>query len=466
MANFISKPIWIVFLVLTTRLLGSEQFGVFVYLIAVSNIIAAFFEMGLDLQVMRSISPRKEKAGHFAGISIILRSLGVLGIIVVAGILYIFDYQYQEEYPLPLYVMGILQGIFLYILSHLRALFRSLELLKFEAISLAIEKNLIAILGLIILFTSADLYAFLTFYNAGSFVAVVVTLIMAIKLTKVRLNKIPTKAEAASILKPAFPFAIMNIIQVTYTRLGTVMLERLTGNQSWVGLYNAGSRFAGAFIVFPDTIMAAVYPVFCRVYDQRDKMWDLIQLSSRILLALAVPIGTTIFIAHYEFTALVFGDGYIEASAAIGVFGLMLIANSQVFVVGSVVSATGNQMSVNKLFGIIFLISVSAYIYFIPQYGYMAAAWITFWDQVALFLINFWVTRKFYNIGTYILNIARTLVFPIAAWFYYQSGFPIDNHILTLLLIGCWNLAGVFVMGLVKRDDLQQILKLRSKTVH
>ncbi len=460
-ANFVSKPVWIIFLILTTRLLGSEQFGIFVFLIAVSNIISAFFEMGLDLQIMRSISPKKDKAGHYAGISIFLRGLGVLGIIVVSSGLYLWLYQY--EYPLSLYVMGILQGIFLYILSHLRAIFRSLELLKYEAISLAIEKNLIAVLGLFILFTSAELQAFLMFYNAGSLIAVIITMVMAQRLTRVKFGVIPTPSDAASILKPAFPFAIMNIIQVIYTRLGTILLERLSGNLSWVGLYNAGSRFAGAFVVLPDTIMAAIYPVFCRVYEERDRMWELIQLASRILLAAAVPIGTTIFIAHYEFTMLIFGLEYIEASAAIGVFGLMLIVNSQVFVVGSVVSATGNQMKANKLFVAILLISVFLYVYFIPKYGYMAAAWITLWDQIALVAINYWVTRSYFKSRVYLLNVIRTLVFPAIAWYVYQMGLPIENGLVILLVIGLWNLAGVFVMGLVKRSDIQQLLNIRKQ---
>jgi O-antigen/teichoic acid export membrane protein len=445
---------------MTTRLLGAEQFGLFIYLITISAVISAFFEMGLDLQIVRLISPNKNKGSHFSSISLALRLLGVLLIVVAASVLYVLVY--QEDYDLWLYIIGITQGIFLFILSHLRAIFRSLELLKYEAISIAVEKLSIAVLGFIILLTTADLLLFFIFYNVGSLVAVVTSLYYIYKLTGFKRIKIPTSQEVSSILKPAMPFAVLNIIQVTFTRLGTLLLERLSGNIGWVGFHNAGARFADAFVVFPNTIMAAVYPVLCRVHEDIQIIWNLVQLTSRMLLALAVPVGTAIFIASYEFTMFVFGTEYIEAYNAIGVFGLTLIATSQVFIVGSVVSATGNQYKANYMLIVVFVLSLLAYLIFIPRYGYVAAAWITLADQSALFVINLLATRKYYRLREYGLNILRGFVFPVIAWYWYLN-FELDVHpvILFGIILG-WNFLGTLVTGLVRKNDVTHLIRLRS----
>lgn len=433
----------------------------FIYLITISAVISAFFEMGLDLQIVRLISPNKKQGADFSSISLALRLLGILGIVAAATVLYVLVY--QDDYDLWLYVIGITQGIFLFILSHLRAIFRSLELLKYEAISIAVEKMSIAVLGFIILLTTADLLWFFVFYNLGSLVAVFISLYYIYKLTGFRSIKIPTKHEANSILKPAMPFAVLNIIQVTYTRLGTLLLERLSGNIGWVGFHNAGARFADAFVVFPNTIMAAVYPVLCRLHEDLKVIWNLVQLTSRMLLALAVPVGTTIFIASYEFTMLVFGTEYIEAYQAIGVFGLTLIATSQVFIVGSVVSATGNQYKANYLLVGVFTISIIAYFAIIPRFGYYGAAWITLADQAALFVINIIAARKYFRLREYGLNILRGFVFPIIAWAIYVN-VEVDLHPVILFgtILG-WSFLGTLATGLIRKDDIIQLIRLRGE---
>lgn len=460
LANAVSKPIWLVFIVMTTRLLGEEHFGIFTYLITVSAVIAAFFEMGLDLQIVRLISPQKNNASRYTETSIYLRMIGVVAMLVTAMVLYYA--MYTDKYTPSVYAMGILQGVFLFILSHLRAIYRSMEILKYEAISIACEKLLVAALGFFILFASADLLQFLIFYNIGSFIALLISLGFVYKITGVFLPRIPSVESMTLVLKPARTFAILNIMQVAYTRLGTLVLERVTGNLGWVGFHNAGARFADAFVVFPNIIMAAIYPVMCRVQNDVVVIWNLTHLTSRMLLALAVPIGTTIFIANYEFTSLVFGSQYIQAASAIGVFGLTLIVTSQVFIVGSVVSATGNQPKANYLLIGAFVMSLTLYIIFIPKYGFYAAAWITLIDQIMLFCLNYWVTKSYYRFKIYILNLLRAFLFPVIAWiglYYYSISV---SPVLLILLLLSWNFLGTLVMGLIKKEDLIRIQQLRS----
>jgi O-antigen/teichoic acid export membrane protein len=460
LANIVSKPIWLVFIVLTTRLLGSEQFGIFIFLLTLGSIICAFTELGLDLQVVRSISPNKGEAARISGISIALRLFGVVIFTLISLVL--FQFVFKTDYSIEIFLAGIFHTSILFVTNHIRAIFRSLELLKYEAISYTTEKFLLTFFGITSLFLSGDLLFFLIAYNGGALLTLIITGVFLRKLTGFTSPKIPTKTEVVSLLKPALPFAYLNIIQMIYTRLGILLLERLSGNLTWVGFYSAGSRFSDAFVVFPNTIMAAVYPVFCRIHEDVKSMWNLVGTTSRALLAIAVPVGFTIFTAHFEFTHIVFGDEYIEASMAIGVFGITLIAMSQVYIFGSIVSATGNQHKTNAFMSVLIFFSLAAYLIFIPKFGYIAAAIITCIDQFILFAINYFVARKYVNHKEYAFNLFRVSIFPITGLFMFPLFAEFTSGITLIFIVLMWNTIGTVATGLIRIADIKNLLNFRS----
>lgn len=460
LANVVTKPLWLVFIILSARILGAGDFGIFMFLIAISYVIGSIVELGLDLQIIRSISPDKNKAGEKIKVSIFVRLICSLIFGLTAVLLY--QLLFAADYPPLLFTLAILFGIQFFFVTHLRAIFRSVEIVKFEAISVITEKAFTTVAGLFVLYTSADLIHYVVVYNVGLFLAILYSLYILRRLTGFALS-VPSWPEVKALLVPAKPFAILNIIQVTFTRLGTLLIERLSGNPVWVGFHNAGARFAESFIVFPNTIIAAVYPVMCRVYSEHDKIWNLASLSARILLFISIPVGLTMFTANHEFTNLVFGDEYLEAAHAIGWFGLSIIASSQVFVFGSIVSASGRQAASNRLLMVAFPISLLSYILFIPPFGFLAAAIITFADQAALLLINLWVGRTMVKLRSYIFTLVKCLIFPVIGYFGYQTGLLSQFSDLSVLaVLAIWNASGILVTRTLSLSDIREIRALQA----
>lgn len=458
----ITKPLWLLFIIQSAGLLGAENFGIFMFTIAVSTIIAGFFELGLDLHIVRAVSPQKHKAKELASLSVSIRLIAIVLMLVVA--LPIYDFFLADTYSPAIFASAMVYGALFSVITHFRSLFRSLELVKYEAISVIWEKLVIAAAGFYVLFTTADLLTYMLVYNAGLFITAVYAYSVIRKLTGARIT-LPTGSAIMSMLRPASPFAVLNVIQIIYTRLGTILIERLSGNSIWVGFHNAGARFADAFVIFPNTIVAAVYPVFCRVHDQKDKLWTLADLSSRILLAITVPIGAAMFIAHIPFTSFVFTDEYLPASHAIAWFGLTIIASAQVFVFGSIVSASGLQARQNRLIGPAFALSLVLYLVFIPKYGFIAAAIITFADQLTLLLISVWIAREKLYLKQAFLNALRATISPLALFLVYPFIEPslVEMtpvlHLLTLVaMLG----VGTLLFRVVSIKDVRLLLELRK----
>lgn len=433
------------------------------FTIAVSTIIAGLFELGLDLHIIRAVSPQKHQAKELASLSVSIRLIAVILMLAVA--LPVYGFFLADTYSPAIFASAMIYGALFSVLTHFRSLFRSLELVKYEAISVIWEKLVIATAGFYVLFTTADLLTYMLVYNAGLFITAVYAYSVIRKLTGARMT-LPTGGAIMSMLRPASPFAVLNVIQIIFTRLGTILIERLSGNSMWVGFHNAGARFADAFVIFPNTIVAAVYPVFCRVHNQKDKLWSLADLSSRVLLAITIPIGAAMFIAHIPFTSFVFTDEYLPASHAIAWFGLTIIASAQVFVFGSIVSASGLQARSNRLIGPAFAISLILYLVFIPKYGFVAAAIITFADQLLLLLVNMWVARHKINIKHYIKTLSRASLGPFIVYLCYPYMVALLgtllNHIHFILIV-ILNLLLMIFLKVLTLEDFRAINAISKK---
>jgi O-antigen/teichoic acid export membrane protein len=460
LANILQKPVWIVFTIATVRYFGAEKLGIFVFLLTLGTILATILDLGIDLHTTRSIAKEREKSVLFISTSLPIKLAGILAIVLAAPVLYMAFF--SVSYDFSIYAQGILSGILMYILNHLRSIFRGLELLKYEAYSILIERFSIALLCFVVLFTTNDLLTYFILYNAGIAIAITIAIFHMYGIYKDDTMVRADFNSSVSYVKEAIPFGLLNIMLSIYSRLGTLLLERISGNSAWVGFHNAGARFMEGFVVIPYTVSIALYPVFCRIYHDRDALSNLVNIASRLMLSVAVPVGTVIFIAHQEFTLLLLGTDYVEASHAMRYFGLSLIVMSQVYIAGIVVSATGNQPIANRYTAIVFAISIALYLIFIPKYGFLAAAIITCLDQVALLVLNYIVARSFYNVKEYALNLVKAMIFPLLAYWGY-SDLNLDVSDLTIVvMIVVWCFLGSFVVGLTRLADIKRLLTIRA----
>jgi O-antigen/teichoic acid export membrane protein len=197
------------------------------------------------------------------------------------------------------------------------------------------------------------------------------------------------------VLRPALPFALMNVFTIIYFRSGTLLLAYLTGRDDLVGHYNAGYRLVESFMLFPTIVTAPLYPVLARRHGEGDALSPLLADAARVILLVTLAIVLPLALYHAEFTALFFGDGYRAAAPAVGIVVLAMLPVGMNFVFGSMVAAGGRQPRGNVFIGAVTVLNVLLNLAAIPRWGAAGAAAVTVLTELALVGANAWVVRDY-----------------------------------------------------------------------
>jgi O-antigen/teichoic acid export membrane protein len=259
-ANILVKPIWFLFLLASARILGPLEFGNYMYALSFLAVIAVFFEGGLDILLVRDIALSPESYSKFFSHSYFLKVIFAIMVAVVANTVALaFDYSTETRI---LVLIASMYNMFNSLMLHFRSVFRAFEVMQFEALSIIFEKGFVIIICGLSLIVAPNASVFMLTFTFAYLLASVGTLtILRLKFSIPKLN-IDIKYLWTNVLKPALPFALMNIFIVIYFRSGTLILDNLTHDKQLVGYYNAGFRLIESFMLFPTILVAPIYPAF------------------------------------------------------------------------------------------------------------------------------------------------------------------------------------------------------------
>ncbi|HXF90853.1 MAG TPA: polysaccharide biosynthesis C-terminal domain-containing protein, partial [Candidatus Nitrosotenuis sp.] len=264
----------------------------------------------------------------------------------------------------------------------------------------------------------------------------------------------------SEIIKPAIPFATMNIFIVVYLRTGTIMLAILTHSDQLIGYFNAGYRLVEAFVLFPSMVIAPLYPVFARRVKDVEEVSRLATDALRVIVATAAVISVPILIYHHQVTDLLFGDQYKDAAVSIGILCLAMIPVGINWVVGSLVAVTGRQPKANINLLFITIGNVVLLALLIPILGVLGAASAVLATEFAVAFTN-WILVRDYISNSAMGKIFVKVVFA-SLLVYVISGFlhTLTTSIALVLTIVCL-IIGFIAFKLVTFSDVSKAFQER-----
>lgn len=210
--------------------------------------------------------------------------------------------------------------------------------------------------------------------------------------------------------KRSWPIALSIIFNLLYLRTDAIILS-IVRPQEDVGLYGAAYRVIDVFASFPSMFMGIMLASFSKSWSGMDhqsfkryfqKSFDF------IVLAVMPLVVATQFLAH-DAIVIVSGQSFAQAGTILQI--LILGCGALFFgtLFGYLINVIGAQR--RMLFGYFAtaLICITGYLYFIPQYSYWGAAWITVISESLVAIIAaviFWRTTKILPRCTSILQAA------------------------------------------------------------
>ncbi len=264
-----------------------------------------------------------------------------------------------------------------------------------------------------------------------------------------------------SIMQKSWPIAISIIFNVVYLR-GDVILLSWFQKFEEVGLYGAAYRVIDILGQTAMMMMGVILPLLAFAWSRNNKKQFKQQyqqaFDAMMLFAIPVTIGTIILAE--PIIAFVAGNEFIAAGRPLQILSLAVFGVFFGAIFGHTAVAIDKQKQTMWVYISNAILSLIAYLIFIPKFGMYGAAWVTVFSEVYAGLFLFLVIRHYTN---EILDYRTLFKLFFSAIVMAVIVLLLPNlHVIALAILGA-GIYGIMVIltGAISKETLKSVLKLK-----
>jgi len=378
--NILIKPFYLFIIeVGVQNKVGPEEYGIFFSLFNFCYLFQIINDLGINNYNNTSVA----KDNNFLSKNI----SKVLGLKIVLALLFfgflwvsVFMIGYPIDYYPLLWIIAINQVIVSFIL-YFRTNISGAGYYKWDSMISILDKLLlIFMLGYLLWVVTDNEFTFsILWFVYAQMASLLITLfavvfIMTIKVGFHGINLFPSFD--LTVLKKSLPFALVVIIMSAYSRIDSIMLERMLddGGQE-AGIYAASYRMLDALNIIGFLFAGLLLPMFSKLIANKEDTRPTLILSYQLLMAIAISVaffssffGEQLMLALYPDYANIYYVSILKILA----WGFLGIATTHIF--GTLLTADHSLKKMNVVFFLGLIINVILNWHFIPEYKALAAA--------------------------------------------------------------------------------------------
>jgi len=188
------------------------------------------------------------------------------------------------------------------------------------------------------------------------------------------------------IIKKSFPFALLVLLMTFYTRIDSVMLERiLPDGKLQSGIYASAFRLLDAVNHFSYLFAVLLLPIFSRMIKQGQDVSKLVKLSFTLIITPAIIFLVASFFYSAEIMKALYpvhdGETVIEfafrqdvSSKVLILLMVCFVCTSANYIFGTLLTANGNLRELNIIAILAVILSVVLNLLLIPKYQAVGSA--------------------------------------------------------------------------------------------
>lgn len=358
---------------LMARVLGPTPFGQYATATAFVGLFRVLPDFGMSyastLEIARDRGRAGRLVGHLLGFQAALSALTVLVCLGLAAWLY--------DGVLWMAVAVLCADlIFKSLKSTLRWLLKSFQLFGAEAVSLAVERASILVLGALCLYAGGGLVAVILVFAV---VRAADTLGLAawVHLRILRLKPGRDLALWGELLKKGLPFAYVGVMVTALFQIDQVMLEHLRGATE-TGWYKPPVLVLEGLTLVPRILAFAFIPSMAALHVTRPAaVTAFYRRGVKYLLAVGLPIACFGALAAEPFLTRLFGSAYAPSGAA----GRILLPAAVFMFLSNFGETTLACIDRRRIIVAVSTVAVALNVIlnlaWIPEFGFLGAAWAT-----------------------------------------------------------------------------------------
>lgn len=437
--NLLVKPFWIFGIDRTVQnIVGAGEYGLFYSLFNFSLLLNIILDFGITNFNNREISRHSQLLPKFFPNIVSLKMLLAIAyaLICIVGALAL-GYDSRQIYLLSLLVLNqFIASFILYFRSNLSGL----QFFKTDSIISVLDRFLMIIICSLLIwgnlfnrqFTIEEfIYAQTTSYT----ITFIITL--TILLTKVGSIKIQfEKIFAITIIKQCYPYALLILLMSLYSRVDSVMLERLLPNgKVESGIYAQAFRIVDAANMLPFLFAGLLLPMFSKMIKNKEPIQPFVGFSFVLLFLPSFTISSTCIVFREDLMQMLYHQHTSESSLLLGILMVSFLMISINYIFGTLLTANGSikQLNYVSLIGVAISLLINAIL--IPHYKSLGAALANLITQIVVAIFQVIIAFNFFRFKLTISKWIPFLIYiPLSILFTILFKFVIENSVVGFTL--------------------------------
>lgn len=466
--NILVKPVWIFLIDRTVQnRVGHESYGIYQALFNMGIIFQIILDFGLSNYNTRIISQDPDKIKEIFPAMFSARMLLVLAYAALVGLLAMLMGYDKDELIL---LSGILLiQAFAATLLFIRSNVSSLHRFKADSLLSVTDRLLmIAVCGFLLFNPATSSYFTIQWFVGAQIVcyliAIIVAMVVLKKITSLQFRFTFNAAKTFEIIKQSAPYALLIFLMSVYTRVDSVLLERLLGptGKEEAGIYAAGYRLLDVCNIFGLMFAGILLPLFGRMLVQKQNIGPIISVSVNILVPFSFMIAVASWFFGNEIMHLLYRDSTEQSALVFALLMSSFPAFCIMYVYSTLLTASGNLKLLNKIAIAGVIVNISLNVFLIPIYRSAGAATAALVTQSVLALCFIIFAKKDMRLATNIKWVIAHLSFLFllfaSAYTVRQASF---NWPLQLVLFAAICLPAVFLFRFVSISSIKKLIVRR-----
>lgn len=413
--NLVVKPIAIFGIDATVQnRVGSEEYGLYFSLLNFTYLFNILLDLGINNFTTKNVAQHPglmaKYVGRIAGLRIIL--LGVY-VVFTIGIALALGYS-PNVYP----ILGILiiQQFFIAMIAYSRSYLSGMMLFRLDAVLSILDRFLLIILcGSALIFTRKDGTFQIEHFIIIQFICYLVSFFVGFLLVKKHIGSFKVRFHrpiSLLIIRESSPYALLIVLMILYTRVDSVMLERmLSDGATQAGFYAQGFRLIDAFFMFAMLFSNLLLPIFSRMLRINEDVKELFSNATKLLIWGAIALAGLCFWNSHEILQLIYTSDVSHSAPPFQLLVLTFVAMCLALISGTYLTALGEMKALNTIALIGLIVNIGINLYLIPKYGVMGVAISTLGTQFTVAIAQMLIVVNQLKLNWGITTIALFILY-------------------------------------------------------
>ncbi len=427
--NLLIKPFYIFGIDRTVQnVVAPGVYGLYFTLYNFTYLFQIINDFGIQNFNNRNISQYRQLIDkYFPNILILKALLGIVYLLVIGLAGVIVGYTPFLGLLMLIGFNWLLNALVLFLRSNISGL----GLYRLDSVLSVLDKVLLIAVCSVLLWANPWQEAFRIewFVYAQTF-SLAVTALIAFLIILPRLERLIFRFQPAFlwlILKRSYPFALVIFLMTAYTRIDSVMIERmLPDGVLEVDLYASAYRLLDASNMIGYLFAGLLLPMFARLLKEKGHYAELTEMSLQIIWVGALALCCACWFFQEDIMVLLYTNGSAYSGKILAYLMISFIAISGSYIFGTLLTANGSLMQMNRIFVIGLLLNLILNYLLIPDYKALGAAAATCGTQFFVFIGQVVLCRSLLDVKISGSLSLRLVAFGVSLII---TTYLIDNHL-------------------------------------